>query len=367
MLKKIILIYLTCLLFFSACGSSPSSDAGSGAQSAAAAIAPKPAWVDSVDSVYGKSRYAAAVGHASSRDMAEKNALANLVSFFGQSIQADQTITNTYQEAVKSGVVAGWTDDISMKNTIRTTASMDTLLGAEIKEVWHDARGRTYYAVAVMEKERSVRLYNDMIIANQDIVTNLITMTQPVKFSLEGFSRYQFAAAVSDINVTYENVIKLLGAEPPLTVLGGNVFRLEAQNITKSIPIGIKVTNDKSDRIQGAFAKSVSDLGFRSGGNNSRYILDVNITVSPVNLPNNRNKFARIELGANLTDTRDGTVLLPYNFNSRDGHTTLEEAENRCYITAEKLINSGDSSRNPPLSGYTELLQNYLSQLLPKK
>jgi len=316
----------------------------------------KPKWVDSVDSVYGRSQYVAAVGNASSRDMAEKNALANLTAIFGQSIKADQTITNTYQEAVRNGVTAGWTDNVAMRNTIQTSALMDTLVGAEVKEVWYDSKS-TYYAVAVMEKARTAQLYNEMIKANQSMIENLVNMSQADKNSLEGYSRYHFAAIVADINTTYGNLLQVIGAPLPAGLIKGDNYRLEAQNITKTIPVGIVVRNDKSGRIQGAFAKAFSDIGFRSGGTNSRYILNVDITISPVDLPNNPNKFARIELGANLMDTIQKSVLLPYNFNSREGHNTVSEAENRVYMAAERKINEE----------YKIILLGYLNQLLPKR
>jgi hypothetical protein len=317
----------------------------------------KPAWVDSVDSVYNRSQYVAATGYAANRDMAEKNAFASLTAIFGQSIQADQTITNTYHEAVRNGVTAGWTDNIAMQNTIKTSASMDTLVGAEIREVWQDVRNNIFYAVAVMEKARTAQLYNEMIKANQNVIDNLININQADKNSLEGFARYQFAAVVADINITYSNVLQVIGSPVPAGLTKGDNYRLEAQNITKAIPVGITVNNDKSGRIQGAFAKALSEIGFRSGGNNSRYILNVDITISPVEYPNNLNKFARIELGANLTDTSDRSVLLPYNFNEREGHTTISEAENRAYMTGERKINNE----------YKILLTDYLSGLLPKK
>jgi hypothetical protein len=317
----------------------------------------KPAWVDSVESVYRRAQYVAAVGYASDRAMAEKNGFANLAGFFGQSIFADQTITNTYREAVKNGVTSGWTDDINMENTIRTTASLETLAGADIKEIWHDTRNNVFYAAAVMEKTKAAQVYTDMITANQNMIKNLIAINQAEKNSMEGFSRYQFAAAVADINITYGNVLKLIDAPVPAGLVKGDEYRLEAQNIAKAIPVGITIKNDKAGRIQGAFAKALSDIGFRSGGNNSRYILDVNISVSPVDLPNNTNKFARIELGANLTDTSAKSVLLPYNFNSREGHATAAEAENRAYSVAERKI--GEE--------YKDILFTYLSQLLPKK
>ena len=340
----------------SSSGSSASSASSSRQEVAVNTSRTKPAWVDSVDSVYGRSQYVAAVGYAADRAMAEKNALANLVAFFGQSIQADQTITNTYQEAVKNGVTAGWTDNMSMQNTIQTSASMDTLIGAEIKEVWYDSRS-TYYAAAVMEKGRTTQLYTDMVRANQGMINNLVTMNQSEKNSLEGFSRYQFAAAVADINVSYGNLLQLIGSPVPDGIVKGDNYRLEAQNITKAIPIGVSVRNDKSGRIQGAFAKALSDLGFRSGGTNSRYVLNVNIITSPVEFPNNQNKFTRIEVDANLTDTTTRSVLLPYNFDRREGHTSQSEADNRAYAAAERKI--GEE--------YRDMLSDYLSQMLPKK
>jgi len=316
----------------------------------------RPAWVDSVDSVYGRAQYVAAVGYAADRAMAEKNALANLTAFFGQSIQADQTITNTYREAIR-GDTAEWIENLDMRNTIRTSASMDTLIGAETKEVWIDSRTNTCYAVAVMEKAKTAQIYTEMIQANQNMIKNLVAMSPAEKNSLEGFSRYQFAAVVADINIPYGNLLRLIDAAVPPGLVKGEEYRLEAQNIARAIPVGVVAANDKSGRIQGAFAKSLSELGFRSGGNNSRYVLQVDITVSPVDLPNNPNKFARMELSANLTDTSQRAVLLPYNFNNREGHTSLSEAENRLFLVAERKINEE----------YPKLLSNYLSQLLPKK
>ena len=204
-----------------------------------------------------------------------------------------------------------------------------------------------------MEKAKTAQLYNDMIQANQNMISNLITMNQTEKESLEGVARYQLAAAVADINIGYGNVLKVIGAAPSTELKKGDDYRLEAQNITKTIPVGIKVKNDKSGRIQGAFAKVFSDLGFRSGGNNARYMLEVDIKVSPVDLPNNANKFVRMELSAELTDTGSQTVLLPYNFNNREGHTSESEAENRVYAAAERKI-TGE---------YKDALSNYLSQL----
>jgi hypothetical protein len=320
----------------------------------------KPAWVDSVDSAYNRNQYVAAMGVASDRTMSERNALVNLVAYvFGQSIDANMEIINTYNETVRKGVTTAWTDNVAMKNAIEISVATDSpLLGAEVREVWFDSKN-TWYAVAVMEKSKIASLYTEMINANKNIINNLITMNQTEKNSLEGFSRYQFAATVADTNITYGNVLRIIDAPIPGDLIKGDNYRIEAQNITKTIPIGITVKNDKSGRVQGAFAKSLSALGFRSGGTNSRYVLDVSIDNEPVEFPGNSNKFSRMALGANLTDTSQRAVLFPYNFTPpiREGALTQSEAENRTYVVAERKINDE----------YSKLLSEYLSRLLPQK
>ena len=338
-------ITFSLLLVFSVCVTSNAQGRGGA-----------PDWTRDPYRKFDKKINIAAVGVGSSRQAAEKDALGKLVAIFGQSIQVDEKISTSYQEAVKNGAIAGWLENTSVDNTISTSAGMDSLVGAEIGDTWDN--GKDYYAAAVLNRIKAVMTYSDMIRANQTMIDNLLNIPVAEKNTLNGFVRYQFAAMIADVTASYRNIITYIGA--PALALGvktGNDYRLEAQEIAKAIPVGVVVKNDKSGRIQGAFAKALSSFGFRSGGNNSRYILEVDITVSPVNLPSNPNKFARIELSANLVDTSSKTVLVPFNFNSREGHNSLPEAENRAYIAAERKI----------AAEYPALLNNYFLQLLPQR
>jgi len=315
----------------------------------------KPAWVDNVNSVYNRSQFVAAVGHAALREMAEKNALTNLAAFFGQSIQAEQIIVNTYYEAVRNGITAGWIENIAMSDAVTTSVSMDTLIGAEIREVWHDTKNNIFYAAAVMERIKTIQLYTEMISANLEMIKNLTAMNQTEKNTFDGFSRYQFAATAADINISYANLLRLLNAQIPNGVKRGDEYRLEARNIAGAVPIGIVVNNDREGRILNAFAKVFTNFGFRSGGNSSRYILRVNVTVSSISYNNNPNSM--MELTAALTDTTTRETLLPFSFTTREGHTTAAGAGNRVFISAESKIEEE----------YKEVLNEYFLQMLPKR
>ncbi|MCL2277399.1 MAG: LPP20 family lipoprotein [Treponema sp.] len=322
--------------------------------------------------VYNRSLYIAAVGSSQDRITAERNALANLSAFFGQSVQADTLTRNTYYEAARSGAMTKWLENTEIENVIRTSVSFNTLIGAEIKEVWHHAKNKIYYAAAVMERQRTIQLYTSMITANLRMINNLVNLNDAEKYSIEGLSRYRFAGMAADINIAYANLLNVLNAPLPNGVIGGNDYRLEARNISGSIPIIIIAPNDRENRISGAFAKVLSDYGFRiaaagigaeisgaesgaarGGDVNSRYTLYIKIALSQPEYPQNPLVFAQIQLSANLTDNVTGEIILPYGFSVRDGHNTAPLAENRAFISAEQRINTE----------YRKTLDDFLNQL----
>jgi hypothetical protein len=338
--------HLLVILTLCACATTvPAGFTGSGGE---------PNWVRDPYQKYDRQANVAAVGFGSSRELAEKSALGNLIAVFGQSIRVDETVSSFYAEAVRNGVVAGWSDSTSVDTVILTSAGMDALIGAEIGEVWHNSRGE-YYAAAFLNKAKASQLYTGIVRSNLSIIDRLTDIPPEEKNSLDGFARYQFAAALADVTYSYAYLLSVIGS-PVQGLKSGNDYRLEAKDITNAIPVGIRVQNDKAGRIEGAFAKAFSDAGFRSGGGNSRYVLDANVVTSPVDIAGNPNKFTRIELASGLSDTNTGMVLLPFNFNSREGHTTQAEADNRAYASAERKINEE----------YANLLKSYLSALLPK-
>jgi hypothetical protein len=355
MLSKKASLFLFCLLGFTlvflVCAS---TDTSGGITSGLRSTSAEPPWVRDPDTKYDKQSNVAAVGSANSREMAEKSALGNLVAIFGQNIQVDEKVSSSYNEAVKNGVTAYWSDNTAVDTAITTSAGMNSLIGAEILDRWDD--GINFFAVAVLNKAKTIQIYSGIVRSNQAMIEKLTNIPLEEKNTFDGIARYQFAATVADMTVPYVNLLSVIGGALPAFKRGDD-YRLEAANIYKAISVRINVYNDKAGRIQGAFARALSDLGFASGGSNPPYLLDVDITAAPVVVANNTFKYTRIELKAELKDAKTGIVLLPYDFNGREGHTMQEEADNRAYMTAERKINAE----------YAELLNNYLSRLLPVK
>jgi hypothetical protein len=352
---------LAVLLFLYGCAGAPparNSEGVAPAAGGAAGAAPnKPAWVDAPDTVYARNLYVVGVGSGKDRSSAEQSAFAALSSVFRQSLQADQTISASYQEAVRNGVTAGWTENTSVESAIKTSTSME-LVGAEIRDIWDDGGG-TFYAAAVMEKAKTERVYTQMIQDNRRIIDSLVDIPASGRNSMDGLARFQFALAVAEANQVFANVLSVIGAPVPDGLQRPEDYRLAASEIIKNIPVSVTVEGDQESRIRGAFASALSSAGFRTGGNNSRYQLRARVSLSELELTNQNqnNKFVRYTLQGNFVDASTADILFPYSIVGREGHPILSEAEARAVRAAENKIKEE----------YAQALSAYLSHLIPQK
>jgi hypothetical protein len=327
--------------------------ASSGAVAASSGAA-KPAWVDSPEAVYSRNSFVAAVGSGSSREQAEKGALAALSSIYRMSLQADQTITNSYQEMVANGTTADWYEGVSLEESIRTSTAMD-LVGAAIRGIWSDSS--LFYAVAVMENAQTAQLYAQMIRDNQRIIDTLTDIPATGRNNMDGLARFQFAITLAEANKVFANVLSVIGAPIPAEMRQSEDYRLEREAIIRAIPVAVTVEGDRENRIRSAFATALAAEGFRTGGNNAPYQLRAGISFSEVQLPNQPNKFVRYVLDGNFVDTATGEVLFSYNVNGREGHLSISEAEVRALRAAEAKVKNE----------YAETLSSFLARLIPKK
>ncbi|MDR1866955.1 MAG: LPP20 family lipoprotein [Treponema sp.] len=319
-------------------GSQPERDAGSAAQATLNTATTVPPWVLSPRSVYPETTFVSAVGSGPSRSVAEKDALFKVAGVFGQSVQGETSVISWYSEAVQDGLVKINKAE-QIRDSLKVSVAMDSLIGAEVVEVWYDSTQRVFYALAVMEKAKTADLYASLITSNVQTIDSLTKGAE--KNSLEGYARYQLAATVADANAVFATVLTVIGAPrtaPSLLNLKKAVdYRLEAFAIANTIPITVTVYGDRSNRIQSAFESALNTQGFKSGRSNNRYTLAVNVNIAEVPLQPGV-FYARMELHAQLIDNASNTVLIPYSFTTREGHATLAEAENRTVRFAEQKI-----------------------------
>lgn len=122
----------------------------------------RPAWIDNATSSYAESDYLTAVGQASKRNRAAKNATANLAEIFYVNVHAE---TKTLTEATKEKSVLGVTmeSSTSLQRSIETDTEQ-AIRGVKIKESWLSPSGE-YYALAVLEKRQAAMSLNEIIMS----------------------------------------------------------------------------------------------------------------------------------------------------------------------------------------------------------
>jgi hypothetical protein len=321
---------LVFILALSACASAPPPD-----QAVREPV--EPSWVRSWDEYYG-SAYISAVGYGENRERAEKSALAALASRFELSIQTDTQIVEAYREAVKDGVISA-SSDTTVNNAINTSASIENLIGAEIRDVWDD--GKLYYASALMDRQKTIALYTGIIRVNLESIEKLTTIKESDRYTMGSITRYNLASVIADANQVYLHLLSVAGAENSFPDLkNGLTYSLEAENIRKTITIVLGVSGDRENRITGAFQKIFNQQGFETAAvaPNSRYALTVTALFSESPVDNPRYKYVDWAVNAQLTDTAASSVLLPFVISGREGHLTAEGAEQRAVQSAEKAI-----------------------------
>lgn len=347
-MRKIVIALVA--LCFTACATAPTS-AGKKASE-------EPAWFSNPSAVYPDNQYVSAVGYGKDREDAGKNALGALVSVFGQSVKGSTTVSSRYSQAVKNGILTDSSEDSAIDRSVDTSYDFDTLIGAEVKDVWYNQRDNTTYAVAVLDKLKALQVYSDLIDKNEKTITRLIAVPEAELYTFDAYARYDLAATIADSNETFLNLLSVISpatASMKRTEAStGDKFRLECVKIAQEIPVDVVVSGDSEGRIQSAFSSVFTEVGFKTGDTGSRYQLDVTVSLSDVKLPKNQNKFTRYVVDAKLTDTTTSMVIFPYSVNGREGHATQEEANNRAIRTAEKKIEDD----------YKDQFEDFLSQLI---
>jgi hypothetical protein len=346
--RTIIVLFITSL---AGCAGSPSTIASSIVARNAA-----PAWVSNSSSVYEDSQYVSAVGFGPDRETSEQNAIRALTAIFGQSVQGETQTSYRYQEAVINGLLESQ-ENRELDSIVKTSFALDTLIGAEIDNVWFDEQD-TWYSVAVMERMKCSAIYRDLIESNLEVIQTLTaSLTHEEKYSFAGYGKYNMAAVIADANAALINVLSVLNPARAVSyrtrARPGEEYRIEARQITQSIPVSVIINQDYSGRIKNVFSEVYANKGFQTGGEDAPYELQISAVLEETVLPANPNMFFRYTVNAKLIEKNRSQVLLPFSISGREGSVSLLEAENRTLRIIEQKVRES----------YADKLEEYLAGL----
>jgi hypothetical protein len=312
----------------------------------------KPNWIQKPENAFNPAYYVCGIGSGSSQEEADANAFANLITYFGQSVESTVHSIQLYKEQItNNSVLLQSRDEISSE--IKLSSSMNQLIGAKIYDRWKEPvkQNPKYYAAAVMEKPEVIRIYTQLINDNLVLIEKLIAPGSAEETTINAAARYYCAADIADANAVFKNVLMVLGASYQGAGGGtGHDYRLSAEKIIAQIPIAIAVNGDVDGRISKAFAQVFSKQGFKTGSAEGvapvdrPYTLSADFITEDVPVPDSKYQFTRFVLTAAFMG-KDGAELLSFSETGREGHATQGEARQRAIRSAEIIITEDSFAR----------------------
>ncbi|MDR1389848.1 MAG: LPP20 family lipoprotein [Treponema sp.] len=329
---------------------------------AAPKVEKQPKWVTDYSSVYPENEWVVVpVVSAPNKQAAEANAIGALAAVFKVDVQAASSAAQSMSQTLSNGK-SELGKNSSLASQTNTSTSVSGLMGVVI-DSWTSKDG-TVYALARINRKSGAAAYAGIIKENDSVI---LALEKDAAANPGTFEAYESLAVASNLAVLTDGYLEILSVLNPavrasVTVGYGNanaVKRLALDN-TRSIVIRIEIKGDVNGRIKKAFQEVFTKQGFRTSDAPAAnaYTLDVDFTISPVDLQGQSNKFARYELNAAI-GSAGGTELFAFSGNSRVGHTSYSEAEQRTLRRAESSIGDIDDEES-----FTSVFNSYLVSLL---
>lgn len=217
--------------------------------------APVPDWVLDPSAVYPAARYLTAIGEGGSRTQAQNAAIANLAAIFKQNVSASASSKTNMSSNGESSAL------------IQTASNSDTklpdLIGVEIKGAYQT--GRTWSAIAVIEKQSAATMYRTSIEKNDVDVKNIVATAQksdPTMAVLLSLNSAFFLAQKNELSLQRLDVIDaaMAGAIRGGLVSSADVYAL-LQTVAAATPIFITCDEDK---FRAALKAAVFNVGIQT-------------------------------------------------------------------------------------------------------
>lgn len=325
------------------------------------AFAKKAKWVDSPESSYPSNDYIVGVGSGEDRSSAETAAKVALCQILGEKIVAEQ---NTFQASDSNG-----NDFAKLDISIQEKVLFEKIVGIKIKETCSDKETKSvfekgkyknkkvnvYYALAVLKKSEAILYYSSKVNDASSKISELIAKANENKTTLQSVALMHKAVKLAEEN---EYNVEILSAVQGMRALVsyGNVQNVKNQKteLAKLVTVSVNVTGDDSGKILSAFQSLLKEIGF-SIVKTKEYNHILNVSVSFEELDNSKlakdtktgssYEYVRYNLVSELKTVSDENVILPYECNGREGHTSISQAKTRAIQKIVKRISEEYSSQ----------------------
>ncbi|MCQ2612149.1 MAG: LPP20 family lipoprotein [Treponemataceae bacterium] len=292
---------------------------------------------------YPADKYFTAVGSGETLAVAESDASAALTKIIRQTVDSRSVAAQSYV-----GAAAGSELQTQLLSKVDTTSNV-TISGMSIAENYcftsPEDKSTTYYALAVVNREKTGTVYRDKILQNNEVIARQCRIADSLPGTLEAYAALQGAISLAAENEDYLDILSVVNIDmwKKISVAYGNLAALaEKSRLTlDAIHVAVVVDGDSDGRVGAAFTKVMKNFGishFSDSADGCSYVLKAFVSFVPLDMTSSSHKYVRYIVDASFVDCRTGRELVPFSINGREAHLTESEADQLAVRTVESEI-----------------------------
>lgn len=299
-----------------------------------------PEWITLPSGVYPAEKYMNGTGSGTNRETAELEAVSNLSSVFGQTVKSNTAASKKMERALSEGKVS-FSSAENLQQNITSQIEAENLIGIEIAEYFYNKPEKKWYAVAILEREKTAAVYQKYIEKNDAAVRKAIKESEKNPGTFYGYSEICFAAEIASEN---DKLVKNLtvidfesGSEISKKIVSLQNTQLTKKKFAENITIYVQISGDKDNKIKSAFQDIFSKYGFKtSPSKKEKYNLEGKYS-SEIS-QKGKITYCVYSLDLDFSDALQAESLFAINLKGREGSLSESDATNRTYRTLEKDI-----------------------------
>lgn len=299
-----------------------------------------PEWITLPSGVYPAEKYMNGTGSGTNRETAELEAVRNLSSVFGQTVKSNTVASKKMERALSEGKVS-FSSAENLQQNITSQIEAENLIGIEIAEYFYNKPEKKWYAVAILEREKTAAVYQKYIEKNDAAVRKAIKESEKNPGTFYGYSEICFAAEIASEN---DKLVKNLtvidfesSSEISKKIVSLQNTQLAKKKFAENITIYVQISGDKDNKIKSAFQDIFSKYGFKtSPSKKEKYNLEGKYS-SEIS-QKGKITYCVYSLDLDFSDVLQAESLFAINLKGREGSLSESDATNRTYRTLEKDI-----------------------------
>lgn len=299
-----------------------------------------PKWITLPSGVYPAEKYMNGTGSGTNRETAALEAVRNLSSVFGQTVKSNTAASKKMERALSEGKVS-FSSAENLQQNITSQLEAENLIGIEIAEYFYNKPEKKWYAVAILEREKTAAVYQKYIEKNDAAVRKAIKESEKNPGTFYGYSEICFAAEIASEN---DKLVKNLtvidfesGSEISKKIVSLQNTQLTKKKFAENITIYVQISGDKDNKIKSAFQDIFSKYGFKtSPSKKEKYNLEGKYS-SEIS-QKGKIIYCVYSLDLDFSDVLQAESLFAINLKGREGSLSESDATNRTYRTLEKDI-----------------------------